>query len=40
MRRNIDAMIGKLDLSDEIEDDFQDLVDSIVNDVDVVDDRF
>lgn len=37
MRRNIGAMIGKLDLSDEIENDLRDLVKSLANNPDVVD---
>ena len=37
MRRNIDAMIGKLDLSEDIEKDLQDLVESLENNPDVSD---
>ena len=35
--RNIDAMIGKLNLSDEIENDLQDLVESLAKNPDVAD---
>ena len=39
MRKNIDAMVGKLNLSDDLEKDLQDLVESLANNPDVVDGR-
>ena len=39
MRKNIDAMIGKLNLSDELRNDLQELVKSLTNNPDVVDGR-
>ena len=39
IRRSLDVMVGKLDLSEEIENDLRDLVESLADDPDVVDGR-